>query len=1136
MKPFVHLHVHTQYSLLDGAARIPELVARAKALGQEALAITDHGVMYGVVDFFRACKQEGIHPILGMEAYAAPRHYTLREGGADRENAHLILLAKNETGYLNLMQLSSEAFIHGFYYKPRIDYDLLEKHKEGLVCLSACLAGDIPQHFMNGRDEAAYALARRLRDMFGEDFYIELQNHGIPEQKDVLPKLAALAQELGVKTVATNDIHYVSRDDAEAQDTLLCIQTQQFVDEPNRMRMQQEEFYVKSYDEMATALPDYPEALANTLEVAAKCNVEIAFGVRRLPEYPMSAGEGTDKEAYLKKLCEQGLNKKMPLADESVRQRLTFELDVITSMGFVDYFLIVWDFIYFAKSRGIVVGPGRGSGAGSIAAYALDITDVDPIRYSLLFERFLNPERISMPDFDIDFCYERRQEVIDYVSAKYGDGHVAQIITFGTMAAKAVIRDVGRALQVPYAEVDRLAKMIPNILKITIEKALTISPELKALYDNDETTRKVIDLSQKLEGLPRHSSTHAAGVVISGAPLSAVVPLQCNDDIITTQFTMNTLEELGLLKMDFLGLRTLTVIRDTIDFVGNITPPHNDFDDPKVYQMIARGDTDGVFQLESAGMRQFMGQLKPDCFEDLIAGISLYRPGPMDSIPKYVRGKHNPSSISYLHPLLEPILSATYGCIVYQEQVMEIVRALAGYSYGRSDLIRRAMSKKKRDVMARERECFIHGTEGVDGAVRRGVPEAVAGRIFDEMMDFAEYAFNKSHAACYAVVAYRTAWLKYYYPVAFFAATINSYMINTDSVAHYVYAARAQGIPLLPPDVNASGAKFSVEGNAIRFGLSAVKNVGDAAMRAMVLDREQNGKFTDFSDFVMRCEGLNKRMLENLICAGGFDSMGHTRAQLLQTFERELDGAQKERKMRATGQMSLFDMGGGIETKKTQQSVSDTPELTHRIKLQRERESTGLYLSGHPLDDYADVLAKQPHQVLDLMESDGATGVADNAIVQVGGLLTQCKQRPAKSGNGLIGYATLEGITGSVEVVVFTKTLQSYGRYFHDDSPVLARGKLNIREDRSNSLLIDELSPLDQAGKNLYLRLPTVTDEVQARVRRLLKDFPGNTPVILYDSAKNIARQAPQGWNVQWGEALKQLLEQEFGETNVKLK
>ena len=1139
MGNFTHLHVHTQFSLLDGAARIQDLIKRAKSMGQTALAITDHGVMYGVIDFYRACKKGGVKPIIGMETYVAPRSMQDREGSQDREYAHLILLCKNQTGYQNLMALSSEAFLHGFYYRPRIDYELLERHSEGLVCLSACLAGDIPQALLANNYELALQHARRLQGMFCEDFYIELQNHGIPEQIQVLPGLRKIAAEIGAKCVVTNDVHYVAPDDAEAQDVLLCIQTQRFVDEPNRMRMEGDQFFLKSEADMRLALPEDGEAIENTMEVAEKCNLDIQFGIRRMPAFV--APNGQENATYLRRLCLQGMAKKLPNADDEARARLDFELGIIEQMGFVDYFLIVWDFIYYAKQHDIMVGPGRGSGAGSLAAYCLDITDVDPLEYGLLFERFLNPERISMPDFDIDFCYERRQEVIDYVAAKYGAGHVSQIITFGTMAARAVIRDVGRVLRVPYADVDKLSKMVPFELNMTLERALAISPELKAQYQSDETTKKIIDLSLRLEGLPRHSSTHAAGVVISSVPITDVVPLQVNDSVITTQFPMTTLEELGLLKMDFLGLRTLTVIRDTLGFIKECgkTAPDLDrvpFTDEKVYQMIASGDTDGVFQLESSGMRQFLQQLKPDCFEDLIAGISLYRPGPMEQIPRYVKGKHNPGSVVYSHPLLEPILCTTYGCMVYQEQVMEIVRALAGYSYGRSDLVRRAMSKKKHDVMAKERAYFIHGTEGVVGAVKNGVPEAVADKIFDEMMDFASYAFNKSHAAAYAVLAYRTAYLKYHYPVEFLTALINSFLGSVDTVAKYVYSARNHGIKVLPPDVNFSRARFAPEGGAIRFGLAAVRNVGGAVMEAMVQERAKNGTFTSFFDFCDRVDGLNKRMLEALISAGCFDSMGGKRAQYLAVYERALDASAAAKKARGAGQMSLFDLDGGDALQSAQIPLPNAPELTHQIMLVKERESTGLYLSGHPLDNYEEQLNRLRYTIDELAEADGTGAIKDEELVTVGGLLTQCKQRPTRSGSGLMGYAVLEGITGSVEAVLFPRTLQQAGHLFVDDAPVLARGKLNIREDRVNSLLIDEIKPLGEANRSLYIRFDSLPDDVMARACAFLKRYPGETPVVLYDAAKKIGKSAPKEYFVAISDAFLAAAEDRFGKDCVKIK
>lgn len=1138
MTPFTHLHVHTQYSLLDGAARIGDLVKRAKEIGQTSLAITDHGNMYGVIEFYKACKNAGIKPILGMEAYVAHKSRFDKNGTQDRENAHLVLLAKNETGYKNLMFLSSEAFLHGFYYKPRIDYDLLSEHADGLICLSACLAGDIPQALLAGDYTRAKSLAARLKGMFGEDFYIELQNHGLEEQLRVLPQLKQIAHELGIRTAITNDVHYVLHDDAEAQDVLLCIQTQRYIDESNRMRMESDQFYLKSGDEIASLFPEDTDALHATQEIVDKCDLEITFGVRRLPKYFVP--DGYTNETYLRYLCEEGMKNKLPHANFEYQQRLEYELGVIANMGFIDYFLIVWDYIHFAKSNGIVVGPGRGSGAGSLVAYCLDITDVNPIKYGLLFERFLNPERVSMPDIDVDFCYERRQEVIDYVSKKYGDGKVAQIITFGTMAAKQALRDVARVLHIPYGDADKLAKLVPATLNITLTQALQISTELKTLYDTDDTMHKVIDLALKLEGLPRQSGTHAAGVIISAVPITDVVPLQVNDTVITTQFSGPTLEELGMLKMDFLGLRTLTVIRDALAFIEQSGKKMPDmisqaFDDPAVYKMITSGDTDGVFQMESPGMRQFLAQLRPDCFEDLIAGISLYRPGPMDQIPRYVQGKRNPSAVRYAHPLLKPILENTYGCMVYQEQVMEIVRSLAGYSYGRSDMVRRAMAKKKPEVMAKEREFFIHGTEGVEGTVKRGVNEDISNRIFDEMMDFASYAFNKSHAAAYAVLAYRTAYLKHYYPVEFMTALINSYMGNADKVAEYVYSAQRQNIKVLPPDINHSVTRFSVEKENIRFGLAAIKSVGTSAMNEVVRERTENGPYNDFFDFCDRASGFNKRMLEALISTGCFDYTGANRAQLLAIYEQVFDGAAATKKVRDTGQLSLFDSLDADDTAAVKIQLPRMEEMPKQQLLAREREALGMYYSGHPLDAFRSTLASLPYSIFDLQNADGTSGIQDNAEVTVGGMLTACKQKPTKSNSGLMGYATLEGMPGSVECVLFPRTLQQYGSLFYEDSPVWVRGKLNIREDRTNSLLIDELRKLDTAvAKTLYIRLPILNDDYMSRAIAFLKEHHGDSHVILVDASKRIQRLAPKEYFVTADDATVAEAEKVFGKENIK--
>ena len=1142
MQNFVHLHVHTQYSLLDGAARIPELVAHAKTLGMPALAITDHGAMYGVIDFYKECKKQGIKPVLGMEAYVAPRSRTEREGG--RENAHLVLLAKNKTGYQNLIKLSSSAFVDGFYYKPRIDYDLLGQHAEGLVCLSACLAGDIPQALLNGQTEKARALALRLRGMFGDDFYIELQNHGIPEQLEVLPQLDSLAKELGIKTVATNDVHYVEKSDAEAQDVLLCIQTGKFVDDENRMRMSADEFYLKNADEMEQALYNYRESLDTTLEIAEKCDLELTFVERHLPSF--SAPDGLDNMSYLMQLAEAGLQRKMPNAGEEAHARLALELSIIERMGFVDYFLIVWDFVNFAHRNGIFVGPGRGSGAASLVAYSLDITDVDPLKYDLPFERFLNPERISMPDFDIDFCIERRQEVIDYVVAKYGKDNVAQIITFGSMAAKAAVKDVGRALHMPLGEVDKISKLIPKTLGITLNRALEVSFELKNLYDTDEHVKKLIDLSLKLEGLPRHASTHAAGVVISAKPITEYVPLQRNDEAITTQFPKDTIEELGLLKMDFLGLRTLTVIRDTLEFIrqhGKQVPDLGrlQYDDPKVYAMISAADTDGVFQLESAGMRQFMLQLKPGNLEDVIAGISLFRPGPMDQIPKYLAGKNDPEHVRYLHERLRPALQATYGCMVYQEQVMRIVRDIAGYSMGRSDLVRRAMAKKKHDVMLKERENFVNGivengVVKVPGAVRNGVPAEIANKIFDEMVDFASYAFNKPHAACYAVVAYRTAYLKLYYPVEFMTAIINSFLGSIDKMAEYINAAKRMKIPVLPPHVNRSVAKFSVEGNSIRFGLAAIKNVGESAMCDLIAERDANGPFQDFDDFVRRAPGINKRMLEAMIKVGCFDGMGANRNQLLLIYERTLSAAANERKQAETGQLSLFDLGGGSEMKTGMTPLPNVHEFDQTMLLSLEREALGIYLSGHPLEEYGEVLSKMPNSVAELATADESGALKEGSRVRLGGIIAHVQRKMTKNGNGVMAYCTLEDMTGSIELLAFPSVFTRFGSLLSEDSKVCVSGRLNVREDQSNMVLVDEVAPLTlhpAAGK-LYLRFDTEDQPLRARVLTLLRRFPGNVPVVLHNPGTKKTQLVPKDMYVNEASALRDILNELLGKENVK--
>ena len=979
---FTHLHLHTEYSLLDGACRIPKLVERIKALGMTACAITDHGVMYGCIDFYSAMKDAGIKPIIGCEVYVCRDR--LDKSAANREYSHLILLCENNTGYQNLMKLVSEGFLTGYYYRPRIDYNLIRQHSEGLICLSACLSGDLPKLLLQGRYDDAEAYVREMQDIFGEkNFYVEIMDHGIREEKIVMPRLISLAREMNVPLVATNDCHYLEEKDADAQEVLLCIQTGKTLDDANRMRMDTRQLYVKSEDEMRTLFASCPDAIDRTQEIADRCNVEFEFGVTRLPHYPVPAGETA--LSMLTRLTHEGLRERYPDAKETDEpwQRLNYELNVISSMGYVDYFLIVWDFIRYAKSQGIMVGPGRGSGAGSIVAYSLGITMLDPLKYQLLFERFLNPERVTMPDIDVDFCYERRQEVIDYVARKYGADHVSQIITFGTLQAKGCIRDVGRVLGMSYQDTDAVAKAIPFDLGMTLEKALTLSPLLKTMYDEQPEVHRLIDTAMTLEGMPRHASTHAAGVLITGKPVMEYVPLQRNDEVITTQYPMGTIERLGLLKMDFLGLRTLTVIRDTLDMLReqgiDMKPEDIPRDDPTVYEMISAGDTDGVFQLEGGGMRTFLTNMKPTCFEDIIAAISLYRPGPMESIPRYIQGKQNPSSIHYETEKLRPILDVTYGCMVYQEQVMQIVRDLAGYSYGRSDLVRRAMAKKKHKVMAQEREYFIHGklnddgTIDVPGCVRNGVPEEVASHLYDEMTAFASYAFNKSHAAAYAVVCIETAWLKRYHPVPFMAAILNSVYGNPAKIAAYIQYCRSRGIAILPPDVNRSQWKFTVakapDGQlGILFGLGAVKTVGQGAVDAIIRER-RNGAYRDIFDFCRRIDTseCNKRVVESLIKAGAFDGMGGNRPQLMAVFESAMDANSSLRKQTVDGQISLFDMAfGGAPLVQENHTLPNLPDYPLRQRLALEKEIAGVYITGHPLDDYRDVLGKLPFSTADL--------------------------------------------------------------------------------------------------------------------------------------------------------------------------
>ncbi|MCE5344305.1 MAG: DNA polymerase III subunit alpha [Eubacteriales bacterium] len=1093
---FAHLHLHTEFSLLDGACRIKPLVARLKELELHYCAVTDHGVMYGAVDFYSACKEAGIHPIIGCEVYICPDRFD--KTYVSREYSHLILLCENQTGYRNLTKLVSAGFTEGFYYRPRLDYKLLEEHAEGLICLSACLSGDLPKLLLQGRREEARAYALDMRRIFGKDnYFIEIMDHGIPEEKQVLPELIALSRETGIPLVATNDCHYLQRKDAPAQEVLMCVQTGKTLQDETRMRMDTEELYVKSEAEMLALFPSLPDAIARSAEIAARCDVEFDFSARHLPNYPIETSETPLK--MLTRLCMEGMRESYPAqADDpnsEPRRRLTFELDVIDQMGFVDYFLIVWDFIDYAKRNGIMVGPGRGSGAGSIVAYTLPITMLDPLKYNLLFERFLNPERISMPDIDVDFCYERRQEVIDYVTRKYGADHVAQIITFGTMKAKAVVRDVGRVLGMSYAAVDQVAKAIPFSLDMTLEKAVQISPQLSEMVNTDPAVAQLIEMSMALEGMPRHASTHAAGVLITAKPITEYVPLQVNDEVVTTQYPMGTLEHLGLLKMDFLGLRTLTVIRDALDLMRDVgvemKPGAIPLDDSQVYEMIASGDTDGVFQLESGGMRAFLQNMKPESFEDIIAAISLYRPGPMESIPRYIAGKHDPASVRYPTPLLKPILDVTYGCMVYQEQVMQIVRDLAGYSYGRSDLVRRAMSKKKKEVMAQERAYFVHGMTDennnvlVDGCVRRGVPEKVAEQLFDDMTAFASYAFNKSHAAAYAVVAAQTGWLKRHYPVQFMAAIMNSVLDNTGKIAGYVQYCRSKGIPVLPPDVNRSGWKFTVGADAqgkpgIRFGMGAVKNVGYGAVDAIVQARA-NGLYRDLFDFADRvpAEAINKRVVESLIKAGAFDFGAYNRAQLLSVYERVMDEAAQKRKNNLAGQVSLFDMMSAT-TKPTHADVPQMPEHSRKALLNMDNEITGVYISGHPLDEVAELLQTGFTTVSDVQsmtenENHGLDHDGDSAVMA--GILALAKGRITKKG-AMMGIVTLEDLTGQIEGLVFPKIYDKFVGLLAADNLVVLTGKLSFREDEDAKLLVDAVQLLTpqtarQAQMQAQFRQPT---------------------------------------------------------------
>ncbi|MBZ4656344.1 MAG: polymerase alpha subunit [Thermoanaerobacter sp.] len=1143
---FVHLHVHSEYSLLDGSCRIKDLIAKTKELNMKAIAITDHGVMYGVIDFYKEAVAQGIKPIIGCEIYVAPRSMQDREYGIDNENYHLVLLAKDMTGYKNLMKIVTVASIEGFYYKPRVDREFLKEHSEGLIALSACLAGEVPSYILRGEYEKAKEAALFYDSIFGRgNFYLELQDHGILEQQKVNKELIRLSKETGIPLVATNDVHYLKKKDAKAHEVLLCIQTGKTIDDEDRMSFPTDEFYLKSPEEMENLFSCCKEAIENTEKITDMCNVEFEFNKTKLPKYDLP--EGVDSYEYLRNLCYEGLYKRYKNPSKEVIERLDYELSVIKQMGYVDYFLIVWDFIKFAKDNGIMTGPGRGSAAGSLVAYTLGITNIDPIKYNLLFERFLNPERVSMPDIDSDFCYERRQEVIDYVVKKYGKDNVAQIITFGTMAARAVIRDVGRALNYPYAEVDVIAKMIPFELGMTIDKALSLNPELKARYENEEKVKQLIDISRSLEGLPRHASTHAAGVVISKEPLVNYVPLQKNEDSIVTQFPMTTLEELGLLKMDFLGLRTLTVIRDTIEMVEKnrgvtIDFDSMEYDDPKVYELISKGETEGVFQLESSGMKQFMTELKPKNLEDIIAGISLYRPGPMDQIPRYLANKNHPESIVYDHPLLKPILDVTYGCMVYQEQVMQIVRDVAGYSLGRADLVRRAMAKKKMDVMEQERKNFIYGMvddEGnviVPGALRNGLDEATANKLFDEMLDFANYAFNKSHAAAYAVIAYQTAYLKRYYPVEFMAALLNSFVDNLDKVAFYVQVCRKMGIKVLPPDINESDSYFTVVEDKIRFGLSAVKNVGLNMTMEIVSERERNGKFKSVVDFFERMQDsqLNKKAVESLIKAGAFSSFGVRRSQLLSAYDKLMENIKKNRNNNLNGQISLF--GEVEQTHGVGFEFPDLEEFPKSRLLSMEKETLGLYISGHPLEEYMEDIPKITNATtLDFKVSEEEMfqpKLQDNQEVVIAGVIATKKIKFTKN-NNIMAFVTIEDLYGTVEVIVFPTVYEKYSSIIKEDNPVVVRGKVSLKEEEEPKILCDEIKPLSQAiVKKLYLNLQDST-KIEI-VKQILRKNPGNMPVVLKLNSKKLLAANRDLW-VNGSKELIKELHAVLGEENVKV-
>ena len=1145
---FTHLHVHTEYSLLDGSNKIQEYVNRVRELGMDSAAITDHGVMYGVIDFYRAARAAGINPILGCEVYVAPGSRFDREiGSGDDRYYHLVLLAENNQGYANLMKIVSKSFVEGFYYKPRVDLQLLEKYHEGLIALSACLAGEVARFLTRGMYEDAKAAALRYQDIFGKgNFFLELQDHGIPEQQNVNQQLLKMHRETGIELVATNDVHYTLAEDAQPHDVLLCLQTGKKLSDENRMRYDGGQYYVKSPEEMERLFPYATEALENTHKIAERCHVEIEFGVTKLPKFDVP--EGYTSWEYLNELCFKGLEERYQPVTEELKERLNYELSTIKNMGYVDYFLIVWDFIRYARDHDIMVGPGRGSAAGSLVAYTLGITQLDPIRYDLLFERFLSPERVSMPDIDVDFCFERRQEVIDYVRRKYGDDCVVQIVTFGTLAARGVIRDVGRVMDLPYAQVDTIAKMIPQELNITIDKALKMNPELKKTYEDQPEIHDLIDTARRLEGLPRHTSMHAAGVVISQKDVSEYVPLsRAQDGSIVTQFTMTTLEELGLLKMDFLGLRTLTVIQNAVHLIEQDTGVHLDmqqidYNDKKVLDSLGTGRSDGVFQLESAGMKNFMKELKPQSLEDVIAGISLYRPGPMDFIPQYIRGKNHPDTIQYDCPQLEPILKPTYGCIVYQEQVMQIVRNLAGYTLGRSDLVRRAMSKKKAAVMEKERQNFVYGNEaeGVPGCIANGISEQVANKIYDEMIDFAKYAFNKSHAAAYAVVSYQTAFLKYYYPVEFMAALMTSVIEMPNKVAEYIQVCRQMGISILPPDVNCGIYGFSVDHGAIRYGLSAIKSVGRPVINALVEEREKNGTYRSLKDFIERLTGIvNKRAIENFIKAGALDCLEGNRRQKMNVYGQIVDSIAQEKKNSFAGQMSLFDLVSDEDKKDFEIRMPNVGEYDKEMVLAFEKEVLGIYLSGHPLEGYRGIMDKMiSAKTTDFQpdEESGIPKVYDGQKVIIGGMITERTIKYTRN-NKVMAFLTVEDLVGTVEVVVFPRDYEKWQTLITDDARVFIQGRVNAEDDRPSKLILEKVHSFEDIPREIWIQFKDKAEysATEAELQSFLQSASGTSAVVIYLKDVKAMKRLPAAFCIRINEEILSELKKKYGESNVKV-